>query len=70
MPKQVWERLGLPICSDHTMTMSSTNTSTDATLGVLENLPLNFGQVKFVFKYKSWLGPTLISYLGDLSIVL
>ena len=42
MPKQVWERLGLPIHSDHTMTMSSANSSTNATLGVLENLPLNF----------------------------
>jgi hypothetical protein len=43
MPKRIWEKLGLPIRSDHTMTMSSANTSTDATLGVLENLALNFG---------------------------
>jgi hypothetical protein len=43
MPKRMWEKLRLPIQSDHTMTMSSTNTSTDATLGVLENLALNFG---------------------------
>jgi hypothetical protein len=42
MPKCMWEKLGLPIKSDHTMTMSSANTSTDATLGVLENLVLNF----------------------------
>jgi hypothetical protein len=43
MPKHMWEKLGLPIRSDHTITMSSANTSTDATLGVLENLALNFG---------------------------
>jgi hypothetical protein len=43
MPKRMWEKLGLPIRSDHTMTMSSANTSTDATLGVLKNLALNFG---------------------------
>jgi hypothetical protein len=43
MPKHMWEKLGLPIRSDHTMTMSSANTSTYATLGVLENLALNFG---------------------------
>jgi hypothetical protein len=43
MPKRIWEKLGLPIRSDHTMTMSSANTSTDATLGVLDNLALNFG---------------------------
>jgi hypothetical protein len=46
MPKRVWERLGLPIRSDHVMTMSSANTHTDATLGVLENLPLSFGTGK------------------------
>jgi hypothetical protein len=42
MPKRMWEKLRLPIQSDHTMTMSLANTSTDATLGVLENLILNF----------------------------
>ena len=42
IPKQVWEKPGLPICSDHTMTMSSANTSTNVTSGILENLSLNF----------------------------
>ena len=42
MPKWIWEKLGLPIQSDHPMTISLANTSTDATLGVLENLALNF----------------------------
>ena len=43
MPKQVWEDLGLPVRSDHVMTMSNTNTSTESTLGVVENLCLDFG---------------------------
>ena len=42
MPKQVWEDLGLPAWSDHVMTMSNTNTSTESTLSVVENLRLDF----------------------------
>ena len=43
MLKWIWEELRLPIRFDHTMNMSSTNTSIDTTLGVLENLVVNFG---------------------------
>jgi hypothetical protein len=43
MPKRIWEELGLPIRSDHTMKMSSANTSIDMTIGVLANLVLDFG---------------------------
>ena len=43
MPKRVWEDLGLPVRSDHVMTMSNANTSTESTLGVVENLHLDFG---------------------------
>ncbi|KAF8547108.1 hypothetical protein OG21DRAFT_1425434, partial [Imleria badia] len=43
MPKQVWEGLRLPVFSDHVMTMSNANTNTDSTIGVVENLTLNFG---------------------------
>ncbi|KAF8546748.1 hypothetical protein OG21DRAFT_1527625 [Imleria badia] len=43
MPKRVWEGLGLPVRSDHVMTMSNANTSTDSTIGVVENLALDFG---------------------------
>ncbi|KAF8548029.1 hypothetical protein OG21DRAFT_1489720 [Imleria badia] len=43
MPKRVWEGLGLPVCSDHIMTMSNANTSTDSTISVVENLALDFG---------------------------
>ncbi|KIJ08233.1 hypothetical protein PAXINDRAFT_59915, partial [Paxillus involutus ATCC 200175] len=39
----VWESIGLPIWSDHLMNMTSVNMQTDTTLGVLENLRLNFG---------------------------
>ncbi|KIJ07333.1 hypothetical protein PAXINDRAFT_57926, partial [Paxillus involutus ATCC 200175] len=43
MPRRIWESIGLPIRSDHLMNMTSVNTQTDTTLGVLENLRLNFG---------------------------
>ena len=42
MPKHVWEELGLPLCSDHVLWMMSVNTSIDSTIGVLENLALDF----------------------------
>ena len=42
MPKQVWEDLGLPVRSNHVMTMSNANTSTKSTLSVVENLCLDF----------------------------
>ena len=43
MPKHVWEELGLPLHSDHVLRMTSANTSIDLTIGVLENLALDFG---------------------------
>ena len=43
MPKQVWEDLGLPVWSDHVMIMSNANTGTESTLGIVENLCLDFG---------------------------
>ena len=46
MPKWVWEDLGLPVRSDHVMTMSNANTSTESTLGIVENLRLDFGAGK------------------------
>ena len=47
MPKRGWEDLGLPIRSDHVMTMSNTNTSTESTLGIVENLCLDFSAGEF-----------------------
>ena len=43
MPKRVWEGLGLPVRSDHVMTMLNANTSTESTIRVVENLALDFG---------------------------
>ena len=43
MPKCIWEELGLPLRSDHVLQMTSVNTSVDSTIGVLENLALDFG---------------------------
>ena len=36
MPKRVWEDLSLPVQSDHVMTMSNANTSTESTLALLK----------------------------------
>ncbi|KAF8430926.1 hypothetical protein L210DRAFT_3416995 [Boletus edulis BED1] len=41
MPKCIWEEIGLPIRSDHTMKMSLANTSIDMMIGVLKNLILD-----------------------------
>ena len=43
MLKRVWEDLSLPVWSDHVMTMSNANTSTESTLSVVENLHLDLG---------------------------
>ena len=43
MPKCIWKELGLPLRSDHVLWMTSVNTSVDSTIGVLENLALDFG---------------------------
>ncbi|KIN98624.1 hypothetical protein M404DRAFT_31267, partial [Pisolithus tinctorius Marx 270] len=42
MPRRVWEKIGLPLRCDHLMTMTSANMSKDTTVGVLENLKLDF----------------------------
>ncbi|KAI6140460.1 hypothetical protein BKA82DRAFT_132919 [Pisolithus tinctorius] len=42
MPRHIWEKIGLPLCCDHLMTMTSANMSKDTTVGILENLKLNF----------------------------
>jgi len=42
-PKRPKTALVTRLRSDHVMTMSNTNTSTESTLGVIENLCLDFG---------------------------
>ncbi|KAJ8594385.1 hypothetical protein M405DRAFT_703794, partial [Rhizopogon salebrosus TDB-379] len=43
MRKDIWQNLGVPLRSNHLMTMESANTNKDATLGVIENLGFDFG---------------------------
>jgi len=51
MLRSVWRTLGgIPLRSDHKLTMESVNTSTDETLGVIENLPLDFGVGEMLFQ--------------------
>jgi len=51
MPRSVWCTLGgISLRSDHKLTMESINTSTDETLGVIENLPLDFRAGEMLFQ--------------------
>jgi hypothetical protein len=43
MPREVWKELGVPLRSDHSLNMESVNMMCNSTLGVIENVPLNFG---------------------------
>ncbi|KAG2349306.1 hypothetical protein BDR05DRAFT_872566 [Suillus weaverae] len=43
MPEAVWKTLGMGMRSDYHLNMESVNTSKDMTLGVIENVPLDFG---------------------------
>jgi hypothetical protein len=43
MPREVWKELGVPLRSDHSLNMESVNMMCDLTLGVIENVPLDFG---------------------------
>jgi hypothetical protein len=50
MPKEVWRSLGVGLCLDHTLNMESVNTTKDAMLGVIKNVPLNFGAGPMFFQ--------------------
>jgi hypothetical protein len=51
MLRSVWHTLGgIPLRSDHKLTMESINTSTDEMLGVIENLALDFGAGEMLFQ--------------------
>jgi len=50
MPKEVWRSLGVGLRADHTLNMESVNTTKDATLGVVENVPLDFGAGPMFFQ--------------------
>jgi hypothetical protein len=51
MPHSVWRMLGgIPLRSDHKLTMESINTSTNEMLGVIENLPLDFRVGEMLFQ--------------------
>ena len=51
MPARIWRSLGsIPLRPDYKLTMESVNTSTNETLGVVENLPLDFGTGDMLFQ--------------------
>ena len=69
MSKRVWEDLGLPVRSDHVMTMSNANTSTESTLDVVENLRLDFGAGEICLQVQVVPRAILTYCLDDPSIV-
>ncbi|KAG2051378.1 hypothetical protein BDR06DRAFT_890039, partial [Suillus hirtellus] len=50
MPREVWKELSIPLRLDHSLNMESVNTSRNATLGVIENVPLDFGAGPLYFQ--------------------
>jgi hypothetical protein len=45
--KDIWEKLGLPLLSNEKMVMESANSSREATLGLLRDLPVRIGCCTF-----------------------
>jgi hypothetical protein len=43
MPREVWKELGVPLRLDHSLNMESVNMTCDSTLGMIKNVPLDFG---------------------------
>jgi hypothetical protein len=43
MPREVWKELGIPLRLDHSLNMESVNMMCDLTLGMIENVLLDFG---------------------------
>jgi hypothetical protein len=50
MPREVWKELGVPLRSDHSLNMESVNMTCNLTLGVIENVPLDFGAGPMYFQ--------------------
>jgi hypothetical protein len=50
MPREVWKELGVPLRSDHSLNMESVNMMCDSTLGVIENVLLDFGTGPMYFQ--------------------
>jgi len=45
MPREVWKELGVPLRSDHSLNMEPVNMTCNSTLGMIENVLLDFGMV-------------------------
>jgi hypothetical protein len=50
MQKDIWESLGIPLRTDHLMTMESANKTKNQTIGVIKNLVFNFGAGDMMFQ--------------------
>jgi hypothetical protein len=50
MAREVWKELGVPLRSDHSLNMESVNMTCDSTLGMIENVLLDFGAGPMYFQ--------------------
>jgi hypothetical protein len=50
MPREVWKELGVPLRSDHSLNMESVNMTCNSTLGMIENVLLDFGAGPMYFQ--------------------
>jgi hypothetical protein len=50
MPREVWTELGVPLRLDHSLNMESVNMMCNLTLGIIENVPLDFGAGPMYFQ--------------------
>jgi hypothetical protein len=50
MLREVWKELGIPLRSDDSLNMESVNMMCDSTLGMIENVPLDFGMGPMYFQ--------------------
>jgi hypothetical protein len=45
--KDIWEKMGVPVCSDHKMNMISVNASSNQTIGLIHDLKVTIGAYNF-----------------------
>ncbi|KIM38782.1 hypothetical protein M413DRAFT_75572 [Hebeloma cylindrosporum] len=48
MQQDIWKKTGLPLRTDHNLTMESANRSMDSTMGLLHNVPMTVSGFEFL----------------------
>ncbi|KIM48498.1 hypothetical protein M413DRAFT_38784, partial [Hebeloma cylindrosporum] len=64
MRQDIWEKTGLPLRSNHNLTMESANMSTDLTMGLLQNVQMIVGGIEFVVQIQVTKNTSYEMFLG------